>query len=162
VPDTPPPLLQRSPTDGASVATIHEQYRSFVASADAVTARRAAASQFYLSVNTAVLSLAGFTATRVDLAEWTLVTAAAGALVATVWALTLTSYGRLNAAKFQVIHEFEKHLPAAPYTVEWHHANVAARGGYRPVSSLERAIPVLFAALYVALGVLGAAHVAAP
>jgi hypothetical protein len=156
VSDSPPTLLQRTPESyGPSYqATLFDQYRGFVASADAVSARRAAANQYYLGVNSALVSLAGFSATLVDRRAWTVLTAAAGALACVAWALTISAHARLNAAKFRVIHEFERQLPAAPYSAEWHEASREGGAGYRPVSRIERAVPVLFFVLYVALAAL--------
>jgi len=40
-------------------------------------------------------------------------------LVSLFWIRNIQSYKDLNAGKFDVINEIEKHLPISPYMAEW-------------------------------------------
>ena len=70
--------------------------------------RRGVANSFFLTLNTAVVG--GLGAADV---EWYL--AAAGILLSVAWWLLLRSYRDLNRAKFRVILDLEKRMPAHIY-----------------------------------------------
>jgi len=60
----------------------------------------------------------------------------------------------LNSGKFEVIHELEKKLPAAPYLKEWD----IIRGDnnkkkYQKLTNIESIVPIIFIGLYIALSV---------
>ena len=71
-----------------------------------------------------------------------------------LWYLIIKSHANLNRVKFDVIHEFEQHLPAAMYKYEWHLAEEGQGKTYRAVTTIERWIPILFAALHVVLAIM--------
>ena len=60
----------------------------------------------------------------------------------------------MNRVKFALIHEFEQHLPAAPYKYEWLLAGGGQGKAYRAVTTIERWIPGLFAVLHVVLALI--------
>src|SRR5215213_7793203 len=126
-----------------------EIYKLAVEMADRVSARRATANAFFLTVNTALLA---FVSSGSLNALW-LATLAGIALSAT-WAVLLKSYRNLNAAKFAVITELEKNLEAQIYGDEWKSLKVKRREGwwgwYAEFGTVERIVPLIFAALYVA------------
>ena len=68
--------------------------------------------------------------------------------------MIIKSHADLNRVKFSVIQEFEQHLPAAMYKYEWHLAEEGQGTTYRAVTTIERWIPALFAALHVVLGIM--------
>ena len=71
-----------------------------------------------------------------------------------LWYLIIKSHADLNRIKFDVIHEFEQHLPAAMYKYEWQLAEEGHGKAYRAVTTIERWIPILFAALHVVLAIM--------
>lgn len=158
-------LLQRTPASygDAYQSTLFEQYRHYVDSAERISERRVAANSYLLTVNTALISLAGFVArdsgAGVVVASptgpaglaWVVLVPIAGVLVSLTWFGIVMSYRSLNAVKFQVIHELERELPAALYTREWHLAEEGRGDTYQPVTLLERAVPLVFMTLYLAL-----------
>lgn len=135
-----------------------QQYKLYVESADRVSSRRALSNTFFVSVNTALLSVDGFATSQ------TLKTAASPSfvflsvltigsiLLSITWYLILHSYDQLNTGKFAVIHKLEAELPASLYSAEW---VVLGKGKqsktYRPISKLESNVPLLFIAVYLAL-----------
>ncbi len=64
------------------------------------------------------------------------------------------SHADLNRVKFDVIHEFDQHLPTAMYNYEWTLAEEGKGKTYRAVTTLERWIPILFSALHVVLAIM--------
>ena len=128
-----------------------EQYKLFVEMTDRISARRAVASSFFLSAQSALVVLLGVASEG----QWVL--AVPGVILAVAWWVQLRSYRQLNAARFEVIHDLERRLPAAPYTDEWAilRASVISRrrrDRYAELGLVERVVPGLFAAIF--LGVL--------
>jgi hypothetical protein len=146
-----------SPDDWESLppgyaSALLEQYKLYVEMADRVSARRALANAFFLTLNTSVFVLFGvFWQQRPAVAVWWLVfpfLALVGQCVAWYW--MLRSYRQLNAAKYLVVGALEKRLPASPYwNAEWAalgEGKVPSR--YLPLTHLEQWVPVLFGATY--------------
>jgi hypothetical protein len=125
-----------------------DQYKLFVEMADRVSARRATANSFFVTVQSALVTAFGFTTGD----RWPL--AVAGIAVAVTWWLTLRSYRMLNEAKFGVINTMEVRLNAQPYADEW--KALKTEGGplwqrYAALSFVEQVIPVVFLGLNVVL-----------
>jgi len=131
-----------------------EQYKLYVQSAENVSARRLTSSQYLLTLNAALITLYGLQSTSFGKNYWTLLVPAIGISVSLLWRSIIKSHADLNRIKFDVIHEFEQHLPAAPYKHEWFLAEKGQGKAYRTVTTLERRIPFLFAVLHVALAII--------
>lgn len=135
-----------------------QQYKLYVEGADRVSSRRALSNTFFLSVNTALLSVDGLAASQaikaITLPSFTFlaVFTIGSVLLSITWYLILRSYDQLNTGKFEVIHKLERALPASLYAAEW---TALGRGSqpktYRPISKLEADVPLLFIAIYLAL-----------
>jgi hypothetical protein len=119
-----------------------------------VSARRALANTFFLSVNTALVGLLGSGAFR-----WYV--AAAGAVLAGTWWALLRSYRELNGAKFEVIVALEQRLPVQVYGDEWailgraparpalRRATLRSRlAQYGELGKIERIVPWVFVGIY--------------
>jgi hypothetical protein len=116
-------------------------YKLSVEMADRVSARRAVASSFFLTVQTGIVASLAF----VEGQRWSI--ALGGIVASATWWLLLRSYRQLNSAKFQVIHEMEKMLPAAPYTDEWKildRKDTPFRERYAALGLIEQTVPVVF------------------
>jgi hypothetical protein len=133
-------------------------FELYLATAEKVSDRRAAANAWMLSVNSAIVALYGYLAAdklAVPVAQksvWLWAIPAAGAIVSIAWTVLLTSYRQLNRAKFGVLQELEKDLPVQPFTRE--HL-LYSRERRQSLSTIETAIPLCFLVLYAAI--LGAA-----
>jgi hypothetical protein len=136
-------------------------FELYLSTAEKVSDRRAAANAWMLSVNSAIVGLYGYLAAdkpSVDADQkkiWLWAIPAAGIIVCLAWSALLTSYLQLNAAKFEVLQELEAHLPIPPFARE--------RAAYKkldrtPLSTLERAIPYAFIALYLAIALAALAR----
>ncbi len=143
-----------------------ELYKLAVEMADRVSARRAAANAFFLTLNTALLAVVGLVrpAESGDVKGpvagdrfGLVVLSLAGVAVALTWWTLLRSYRELNRAKFLVVNELELQLPAAPFTEEWKHLVVERspklRGRYVELGQAERVVPLVYAAIYIAAAV---------
>jgi hypothetical protein len=134
-----------------------ELYKLAVEMADRISARRALADTFFLTVNTGLAALLGGQDLR-----WYV--AAAGIVFALAWWWLLQSYRELNAAKFKVINAIEPRLPLQLFSDEWQHlqntkapprlwpprALWAWLTGYHELGTVERVVPLAFVAIYVA------------
>lgn len=127
-----------------------EQYKLYVQSAENVSARRVSSNRYNLTVNAALVASYGFQSASSGLSTWTILIAVAGIIISLLTWSIIKSHRDLNAVKFRVIHEFEKHLPAAPYDHEWQLAEEGRGKSYRTVSRIELWIPIVFLALHVA------------
>jgi hypothetical protein len=134
-------------------SAIIEQYKIYVEMADRVSARRALANTFFLTLNTAIFTAIGVLwKDRPQASTWLLLfplVALVGECLAWYW--LLRSYRQLNAAKWTVVGALEERLPASAYSRgEW---KALGEGNdpyrYWPLTHIEQWIPVLFAACYV-------------
>jgi hypothetical protein len=131
-----------------------ELYKLAVEMADRVSARRATANAFFLTVNTALLAFVSSGSLNV---LW--LVALAGIALSVTWAVLLKSYRDLNAAKFSVITEMENNLDAKIFDDEWKRLKENRQEGwwsrYAEFGTVERFVPLIFAALYQAVFVKG-------
>lgn len=131
--------------------------------ADRVSARRATANSFFITLNVALVALIGFVRPSVapdaghneTLDRFGLVyISIAGVVLAAAWWVLLRSFRDLNRAKFKVISEMEKTLPVEPFNDEWKHLRADPippwRRRYAELSTVERVVPLVFIAIYVA------------
>ncbi len=128
-----------------------ELYKLYLATAEKVSDRRAQANAWMLSVNSAIVGLYGYLQTGDQVpsdaakAIWLWAIPAAGAIVCLAWASLLTSYSRLNGAKFKVLHEVEADFPIPLFKREAEHYK---KEGRKKLSKLESRVPWTFALLY--------------
>jgi hypothetical protein len=135
-------------------------YKYAAEMADRVSARRAVANSFFLSVNAGFAALLGGQELR-----W--YGPVAGIVFTVAWWSLLVSYRQLNGAKFQVINKLEEQLPVHLYTDEWLELKRmkgesrsfalwpprAAREwlfSFHELGTIERIVPIVFALIYVA------------
>jgi hypothetical protein len=91
-----------------------ELYKLAMEMADRVSARRATANAFFLTVNTALMA---FVSSGSLTALWLVAFAVVAQSV--MWWVLLKSYRDLNAAKFGVITKMENHLEIKVFEEEW-------------------------------------------
>jgi hypothetical protein len=134
-------------------AAILDQYKMYVEMADRISARRGLTNTFFLTLNSAVLTLFGvFWKDRpARISDWGLALVLAVALGQTfAWWSIVRSYRQLNGAKYKVVGLLEEQLPASPYwAAEWK----ALKEGkdwrvYLPLTHVEQWVPIAFAVIY--------------
>ncbi|MFE3002997.1 hypothetical protein ACFXG4_49625 [Nocardia sp. NPDC059246] len=150
--DTPEPAGSDGRTTTYESAVL-EQYRLYVEMADRVSARRALANSFFLTLNTGIVTIAVTVGkSPPERAAWWLaipLLAVLGQCFA--WFYLVRSYRLLNSAKYQVVGALEERLPASPFwRAEWWALGEGTdRSRYWPLSHIEQWIPILFALTYV-------------
>jgi len=131
-----------------------EQYKLYVETAERNSSRRLTANSFFLTINTGLSALLGYTSSfkGVDSVVAQLAVPIAGIILSYFWYRLIISYREMNRAKFQVIHAMEKQLPFKAFDAEW---EVVEQGknskGYRPYTNIESAIPWVFIAIHCLL-----------
>ena len=93
------------------------QYELFVNGSEKISSKRMSANNYYLSANTALFAFAGYLSI-LSKSFVAIILSFCGILLCLSWISNLTSYKRLNHAKFKVIHELEEHLPARVFAKE--------------------------------------------
>ena len=140
--------------DDSFNSDLMEQYKLYVQSAENVSSRRVTSNRYLLTINAALVALYGLQSANFGQGYWTLLIPIIGIPVSLLWYLIIKSHADLNRIKFDVIHQFEQHLPAAMYKYEWHLAEEGQGKTYWAVTTIERWIPALFAVLHVALAIM--------
>ena len=124
-------------------------YKLAVEMADRISARRAIASSYFITAQSALVALVAV----VSKDRWAL--AAPGLVLAATWWLLLRSYRRLNTEKYKVIQEMEKLLPASPFQDEWDALKPQGGGRWRDryveLGILERVVPAVFAVIFIVI-----------
>ena len=133
-----------------------EQYKLYVQMADNASERRSKTNAYYVSVTAAILVLAArfewlAPADKLQAVGLILI-AVLGMLVCLVWRANVTSFQKLSRAKFQVIHELERHLPFPCYEKEWELLGEGAdRMKYFELTRVEKALPLTLTIPYIVL-----------
>jgi hypothetical protein len=128
-----------------------ELFKLYLETAEKVSDRRADANTWMLSVNSAIVALYGYLSQDgasvgdFEKSVWLWAIPATGILVCLAWAALLSSYSKLNEAKFAVLQEIEASLPLALFTRE---QAVYEAMGRRPFSGIEKKIPFALVVLY--------------
>jgi hypothetical protein len=141
-------------------AAVLEQYKIYVEMADRISARRALANGFFLSLNTATLAAAGALWQSNVPTSWLFVPPFLLLLMQNAaWFWLVRSYRQLNTAKYLVIGMLEERLPASPYwRAEWKALGEGRdKALYWPLTHLEQWLPGTFAILSVLAFVLAVA-----
>lgn len=142
-------------TYGDSFGTdLLEQYKTYVQSAENVSARRVASSRYLLALNIALVTLYGIQSEGFVQGYWTILIPILGIPVSWLWYRIIQSHRDLNTIKFQIIHELEEHLPVALYAYEWQLAGEGHGIPYSAVTRIEKGIPIAFVALHIILFLL--------
>ena len=136
------------------------QYRLFVETSEALSARRQVVNTFFLSVNSIVLAAAGLLLRDDKFSDLESIALTClsfgGAVLSFVWWRLISSFQQLSKGKFDVIHALERRLPARIFAAEW----VALGFGkdpkkYKPFTVTEKTTPLVFGALHGLLFIAG-------
>jgi len=125
-----------------------EQYTMYVATAEKTSDNRKSTNKFYLTLNSSVFVLSSYLSLAVK-EVFLNVLFAVGIVISILWIKNILSYKQLNKAKYDVIHEMEKNLPASVFTVEWELLEKGDGRKYTQLTSIESFIPIIFIALYI-------------
>ena len=127
-----------------------EQYKIYLTSAENISNRRQSANAFFVTINSALVSLVGyinFGGNHSSDLYWLI--SISGIAISYMWYRLVRSYKDLNSAKFKVVHDIEKQLPLSPYDAEW---DAVGRGNdsklYLPFTHIEIFVPWVFLILH--------------
>ncbi len=144
--------------------TLLEQYKIFLQTSETLVARRQSVNNFYITVNSALISIfsvivsLGFQAHLKCIVG--VVFAIIGIILCISWIRILNSYAILNASKMKIISLIEKQLPANLYDAEWRaQSDKLNKRPYVSFTASETKIPKIFIIVYAAI-VLGVVVVA--
>jgi hypothetical protein len=137
---------------------VFEQYKMYIEGAEKVSDRRQNANNYFVTINTALISLIGL-CFKTDLFTshyWIKsLISLLGIIICIIFYHLIRSYKQLNTGKFEVIHEVEKNLPLALYKHEWEKLGEGKDNSkYYPFSHIELLIPWIFGVIYFFLGVI--------
>jgi len=130
-----------------------EQYKLYVELMDKISERRVAANNYFVGLNTLVLTVIGLD--KFDCSKYWLLITVLGIVISLTWDYMLKSYKLLNTGKCKVIHEMEKELSFNCYAYEWEILGKGEdRKKYLPISTIEKIVPKIFVAIYFMLGII--------
>ena len=137
------------------VNVLLEQYKIFSSSAEALVERRQNMNSFYISANTALITIA---ATTFALSEGgniipkliiILALSIPGILLNVSWSRIMQSYYLNNRGKMKVLEMIEKHLAASLYDAEWKAMkNKFSKEKYISFTDNEKKLPLVFILCY--------------
>jgi hypothetical protein len=134
-------------------SAILEQYKLCVEMADRISARRALANAFFLTLNTGAFTTIGvFWKDRPHISVIYLIPPLLLLLaLCLTWFWLTRSYRQLNSGKYAVIGALEERLPASPYwRGEWKALGEGKdKAVYWPLTHLEQWVPSGFALVYL-------------
>ncbi|MFB4421950.1 hypothetical protein C5F59_012760 [Streptomyces sp. QL37] len=146
-----------TPPDPSRHAEVLELYKLAVEMADRISARRGTANAYFLSVQTAFVSLVGFGFQELAKSPWwaALAVALAGTTLSATWWLQLRSYRDLNTAKFKGISKIEERLEVKIFSDEWEALTsdpiIVWRKRYAELGASERVVPLVFVMAHLLL-----------
>lgn len=134
-------------------AELFEQYKLFTETSEALVNRRQNVNSFYITANTALITIAATAfSLNGDVLSKLLITLALtvpGILLNHSWKKILVAYGITNSSKMKIISLLEKRLAASLYDAEWQvMSNKYSRTPYISFTDGEKSLPVIFICLY--------------
>lgn len=124
---------------------ILEQWKTAVEMSNSLSDRRTNMNNIFLTINAILIALITF-----ELEKKSIGFAVVGVMICVIWLANLSNYKKLNSAKFKVINELEKKLPANVFDCEW---EIVGRGEdgkkYKRMSQIEKLVPCIFMLVYI-------------
>ena len=123
---------------------ILEQWKTAVEMSNALSDRRTNMNNIFLTINAILIALITF-----QLEKKSMGFAIVGIVICMLWLINLSNYKKLNSAKFKIINELEKKLPANVFDYEWELIGRGEEGKkYKRMSQIEKLIPYIFMVVY--------------
>jgi hypothetical protein len=136
---------------------LFDQYKLYLEMIDNLNDRRSQANNFFLSINTGLLTAFGIIsslgASHIVLNNiWIVVVGIAGILFSYAWYRIVKSYSQLSSGKWKIIQAIEKKMPLNLHDVEWKILGEGKQPStYKPLTDVERIVPIIFSIVYSAL-----------
>jgi len=138
--------------EAQDTAQILELYKIMVTSSEQLIQRRQITNGFFITVIGAIVGASGLIVKEKVLTDSTvlflLFPLLIGLLMCRSWSNLINNYGKLNAGKFQVIHQLEQKFEAQIFAAEWVALGKGVRKEkYESFTSTEQNVPQLFSYL---------------
>lgn len=133
-----------------------EQYKLFVDMSDKLSTRRGHTNMFFITILSILFSLLNIFVENqifINVYSWEFILVLSlGILLCITWYINISSYKKLNTAKFVIIHEMEKSLPFESFKKEWDEVQKRpAIKKYSELTTIEQFIPFIFIGLFATL-----------
>ncbi len=130
-----------------------EQYKLYVEMVDRISSRRQSANTFFVSLNTVMVTFAGYAKSATSAESFFyFTTSLAGLVVCCIWYSVIQSYKNLNSAKFKIIHAIENEMPFKLFTAEWEAVGHGKdKSLYHPFTNLELRVPWVFGTIHISI-----------
>jgi hypothetical protein len=123
-----------------------EIYKLCVEMADRTSERRMKNNSFLLTLNTAIISLAGYLSLNNNQYTWVIVLSISCIIINTYWFFLISSYKKINDAKYAVIQKIEQNLSIKAFEDE---DRFLSKDKHRKLSDIEKLIPITLIILNV-------------
>lgn len=123
------------------------QWQTCVEMANAVSQRRDAMNNLFVTLNLAIVAAVSFIGDAKTVALLV-----SGIIVCVVWIFFIRNFRELNRAKFEVINKLEQSLPVSAFSDEWQSLKKSKK--YIEGTKLEKVLPYAFFVLYVVIFIL--------
>lgn len=128
-------------------------YKLYVDMTDKLSNRRHLTNTWFLTLNTTIMTIAGFLLSKNLETIMLIIILLAGFVNCILWNRLIASYKRLNTARFKVIQEIEEQLPIKTFCKEWDLLNNDRNSKqFYSLTKIENKIPLIFALLYIIIG----------
>ncbi len=145
--------------DNISNDSLFEQYRMFSDTSEALVNRRQNVNSFYITANTALITIAAtafsLNGDLISKLVITIVLTIPGILLNHSWAKILESYGIINSSKMKILGMLERQLAASLYDAEWQAmSNKYNKKQYISFTDGEKSIPSIFNGVYIVVDLI--------
>lgn len=138
---------------------LFEQYKLFSDTSESLVARRQNVNSFYITANTALITIA---ATAFSLNDnlltqliITMVLTFPGIMLNRSWLKVMESYSLINSSKMRILGMLEKKLSASLFEAEWEAmSNKYNKVQYVSFSDRERNIPIIFNLVFIIVDII--------
>lgn len=138
---------------------LFEQYKLFSETSESLVARRQNVNSFYITANTALITIA---ATAFSLGNnlfsqlvITMVLSLPGILLNISWLKVMESYSLINSSKMKILGMLEKKLAASLFDAEWEAmSNKYNKQRYVSFSDREKYLPIIFNWVFVMVDIV--------
>ena len=144
-----------------------KEYQLYVGIMDETSARRQNANNFFLALNSLIITIMGVFLNRADCPLfisllWMTATSIFGILLCLRWREIIQEYKNLNSGRFFIIHLLEERLPAKLFKAEWDYLRPPEKPRYGKLTVAEMDVPIYFVILYILLIVIGFVLLSSP
>ena len=144
------------------MGNLFEQYKLFSDTSESLVARRQNVNSFYITANTALITIAATAFSLNDnlLSQLiiTIVLSFPGLLLNKSWLKVMESYSLINNSKMKILGMMEKRLSASLFGAEWEAmSSKYNRQRYVSFSDRERHLPIIFNWVFITVDIICAA-----